>query len=718
MNTFDENLRTTVETTLTSIDGEEQKRASELTVAHYDLYYAVGDQIRAEKKLDDINISYDKTFDISHQGTLCNNRATNLLTTATNADANVTTTVTNTATAASNVQIASNAVLKVAAGIGSANNIVNASDFDTDIQRMTSYANEVTGKTAYQAELTSQMSMQASADTAQIIAKQVLEEATTTKAWFDNMVVRTDAELTNLTDTRIVDTDALIGANTEQRGREGGLYVAKREHSAVTLSYNTANNTLNNDLQVNTYLTDEGSTSVAPKFNLNVTSLFAINLYFEKLVAPFPFRLPTVPDADDTGNNALLTAMGSRELDNEYYIGVSKADTAGLFSFDVAETTFNSFGSSRFFKVDPGEWQPVAFRDKPASTDAITGAPIAAIPANLKLDVDGNDIVAGIEYVSFIYIVIDNLYKKATNNFSDQISAASLSFTLAETLLEVTQQLSADTAKTTFQFQIVEATDNPTVQYRGIMVPMHSLCNADTNNCDALTSMRLWFDLSIAEQVAEVNYKVAENVTVTDLKEVPNKNVFEFSVNSLTTDNFGQPLEAKKAYIPMVLSIVLPTTVNQQGDSITANYLAHLSWMNEFTMGEAVTLLAGTPPDGEPVKKNESVPDGDPVKKNVSVPDGTPIEGTVSVPDGDPVKKNISVPDGTPLEGTVSVPDNTAVKKNVSVPDDATAPATPASTAADKSAASGTTATTASSTTTDQSSKGPGKGGKNKGRNK
>ena len=143
MSTYNDNLRTTVKTTLAGIGAEEQKRKSVLTVAHYNLYYAVGTQIRAEDMRNNANDHYEQTWCINHQGVNCSNRANNLLTTATNANKNITATVTNTATAATNVQVAANAVLKVAAGMGSANNMVNASDYDTDIQRMTGYANEV-----------------------------------------------------------------------------------------------------------------------------------------------------------------------------------------------------------------------------------------------------------------------------------------------------------------------------------------------------------------------------------------------------------------------------------------------------------------------------------------------------------------------------------------------------------------------------------------------
>jgi len=604
MSTYNDNLRTTVKTTLADIGAEEQKRDSTLTVAHYNLYYAVGTQIRAEDMRNNANDHYDQTWCINHQGVNCSNRANNLLTTTTNANENITATVTNTATAATNVQVAANAVLKVAAGIGSANNMVNASDYDTDIQRMTGYANEVMGKTAYQAELTSQISMQASADTAQIIAKQVLDEATTTKTWFDNMLSRTDAELKNLTNTRIVDANALIAANTDQRDKEGEVAVAKGDYNAVQGCYKSASDTLNYDLQVNTnQVTSKGHIGVVPTFNAEKTSLFDINLYFEKFVPPFP--LPIVPDNQQ--DNAASATSSSSELENEYYIAVSKADTAGLFSFDVAETTFHNFRSSRFLKVKPGAWQSIALLDKPASVDK-NGNPVERILAKLKWDIDGKPIEAGTAYVTFIYIALDSQYKKAINNFNDQMSAASASFTLAETLKEIqalpdkpaaktstnstvnsSTENSDDISKYTFQFEIKQATGNPDVQYRGIMVPVHSLCADDNGSsaCNAQPSVKLWFDLIIAKQVAEANYQVANAVTKVDpstKKTEIIKDTFEFSVSKLNPDNFGQLLEDGKQYIPMVLSIVLPTAKNSKGESISANYLPCLSEMNVFSM--------------------------------------------------------------------------------------------------------------------------------------
>lgn len=634
MSTYNDNLRTTVNTTLGGIDGEEQKRASALTVAHYNLYYAVGDQIRAEKKRDDVDVAYEDTWDINHEGVSCSNRATNLLTTATNADENVTATVTNTATSASNVQVAANAVLKVAAGIGSANNIVNASDYDTDIQRMTGYANKLIGETAYQAELTSQMSMESSSDAAQIIAKQVLTEATVTKTWFDDMLVRTDAQLKVLTDTRIADTDALIAANTVQRGTEGALNVANQEHSAVVVSYNTTNDTLNYDLQANTDAVD------------TVTSLTSINLYFEQFVPAFP--LPPSPEDGLSKTQPLI--LGSSQLNNGYFIGLAKADTAGLFSFDVAETTFNSFQNTRFTPATPGQWQSIVLR----GTDA-----------QLTQDVDGNPIEPGIEYVAFLYIVLDHDYKKAINNYADQMSAPSLSFTLAETLADVAESPRV-VGDNNFVFTVTPATGNPTTQYRGIMVPMHSLCQKDSTHCDPLTSMKLWFDLEIAEQVAEVNYQLAQPVKNANGRVIAN--TFEFAVDAFSPDNFGQMLEEGKAYIPMVLSIVPVTAMDADGNSNSANYLPTLSWLDSFKLAPVTaesTLVTGEtkdtadttidksanvtksavvgtpppvvdrPPEGDSITTDSVVAAAPPTPESTSTPAATPTEASTTTLSGD-----------------------------------------------------------------------------------
>ena len=543
MNTYNENLRIAVSNALTGIDDTQQERQSAQTVAHYNLYYAVGEQILAQDKLDRVNETYDAVHAINHQGVACSNRANNLFDSATMADENVTTLVTNTATAAQNVQIAANAVVKLAADIGAAKNIVNASEADTDIMRMTVDVNETIAQTAYLAEVVSKTSMDSSAESAQIIAKEVLDEATVTQTWFTDMLKRTSGDLDTLTQTRIDDTNNLVAANSTQRTMEGRLKVAHEEVVAVKRSYKTSNTDLNLDI-------------TATALNKN-----SFTVQFDKMVAPFPFK----------------SHDASKAMNNEYYVCVSKYETQAMFTTDVAQTSFNAYGPDaqqgegndkdiRFVKVEDTEVNTihVGVDPTPKTADIVDNL------LWIEKDIDGDKIVAGQSYVVFIYTALDPDYKREVNNYNDALSAASQSFTMTTTLQTVTAVTQSCVCKMgddneldtlSVQFSIDPRIEPKFAEYRVILVPNESLCHSDdrdATNCEqsSVSSMDVWFDKEIAEQVAEVNYKVAKpsDKILAGCQEGMQSMVATFDVTD--SDNFGQLLIPGHEYVYWVLAIV------------------------------------------------------------------------------------------------------------------------------------------------------------------
>ena len=129
MNTYNDNLLTAVKGILGTLSTEEAKHESAQTIARQNLYFAVGTELRFQDNLKKVNEDYLKTLAINDQGVANSNLANELMNSAQTADQHVSTLITNTATVAQNVQTAANAILKLAADIGSANNIVYASDY-------------------------------------------------------------------------------------------------------------------------------------------------------------------------------------------------------------------------------------------------------------------------------------------------------------------------------------------------------------------------------------------------------------------------------------------------------------------------------------------------------------------------------------------------------------------------------------------------------------
>jgi len=531
MNTYNDNQLLAVKKILSTISTEQSKRESAQTVAQFNLYFAVGAQLLAQEKLKKVNADYDSTMAINNQGVANSNRANNLMESTQMADQNVTAVVTNTATVAQNVQVAANAVLKLAANIGSANNIVRASEYQTDIQRMTEYANKVIRKTAYQAELASQLAMESSTYSSQIISKQVLNEATTTKSLFDDMLKRTQAELNTLTEARIAGTDKLVSANTAQRAAEGKRSIAAQEFVAVKEACAISNINLNDGLQV------------------EATSNTDISVCFEAFNPPFE------------------GLQEHEQWKHKYYITVVKAYTKDSFSFDMAETRLNQFKTQRFLLLEPGSKTPV---------NLIVPPDTGKKTSQLLQDIDGNKIENGIPYVILIYQELDIAYKKEINNFSDRMSAPSAAFTLTTILAEV-KELSGDKETgNELRFKPVSMPDAD-VEYRCILLPADSLyqedatvvkCGCHKNIEDNMEdSMDIWFNLAIAKEVAQVNYILAEG----------NNGKFEARFTDETTDNFGKLLVEGEAYIPAILSIVPEKAVDSHQKPIANSYTPSLT---------------------------------------------------------------------------------------------------------------------------------------------
>ncbi len=671
MNTYNDNLLVAVTGTLSTIAAEQSKRESEHTVAEYNLYYAVGAQLLAQDKLEQVEGEYDKTMLINDQGVANSNQANDLMDYAQTTDQNVTAVVTNTATVAQNVQAAANAILKLASNIGSANNIVRASDHDTDLQKMTEKANNVINETAYQAELTSQLAMEASTLASQIISKQVLLDVTATKALFDEMGKRTQADLTTLTQSRIADTDKLIAANSTQQAAEGSLKKTQQQYKAAQQAYEIANFDLNFDLKVDRIERDR------------------INLSFDPLLPPF---------GDKQSNNG-----------TEYYMTVVKASIKDSFSFDIAEGFFNEHKDKRFLRLTPGKNIPVllesgsldaqiagliesldAERKKVlcAAINETVGAEISPeqisdvtsfkklmtdyyaknnkkVPDNLGeflgdiknknqqelpfaddhkqplyMDSDGDKITTGTSYVIFLYLVLDSNYKKEVNNFSDRLSASSNAFTLTAALKAVDnityQYTGADDpannpAGKAWGLITFEIEHQPDTEYRCIFLPSWST-SQDTCVGANEAPVKIWFNLEMAKQLSETNYTRAEQIPDASFIKPGDHTKRQVLLNEKTTNNFGQLITQGATYIPVILSIIpeskklLADSTSPALSSLDATPIELLAPDKSKQSGEVKVLepapaneAATTPESSEP--KESEQPASAPASEAVTTPE-------------------------------------------------------------------------------------------------
>jgi len=535
MPTYDDNLHVAVDEILSTTVVQKQKTKSAKTAAQYSLYFAQGALIKAKDKLSEVKIKYDKAHLIDNQGIENNNVATNLSATSADVASNVTASVTNMATAAADVQVAAMAIAKLAADVGSAYNLAQASDFNGDIYEMAKRTNHLIQTTSYNAELASQTALEASAATAEIIAPAIVKDVALVQSEIDNVLKITTAEFDKLQTQRSVDNTRVAAASKQERAAEGLLTDAKLEYRSVKATLKHSNKRLNHNLVV-----------TCPPSS---TEDISIEISFDKYRYPFPLKSHPEPEqgTPEDSSDAI-----------KYYAVLVSAASKNLFTPKKAETTFNKYKSSRFHEIE-------------ANTDN-------TLPISDTLqDVDGHKIKIGQPYVVFLYIELPQWYKRELNDFSDLLSAPSQEFSpryqlpLPSSKPVVKQGIKDDSLTLTFSVsKVVKG-----AEYRCIFIPTNtppkgvfmtdSSAIVNTSSPAKPEDLGIYFNRRIAEQVPAANYTRAHNTVAT--------NDYVATIGRDTTDNFGNELVKGQMYFVVILAVMGTDNPKYQSEmSSTTDY--------------------------------------------------------------------------------------------------------------------------------------------------
>lgn len=407
MNTYNENLRSAIVSSLQSQNTEQKDLQSQLNSSMFSLYHAEGASITAEEKLDQAKIDQGAKAEVKKQAVANSNASNNELKSATQADALVKQSVSNAAVCASNVQIAANAVTKLASDVGSIYSIINAADFDTDIYVQAKEINDLMNDTAYGAELNSQLAMETSALTSEVSSAIVLSESQSTNSAVKNLLKIASNEFDTASQAVVNDNTALAATNAKEKGIEGNFKYLTVDYNAATSAYKSINKELNQQLEV---ITGTSNTS------------FIVN--FNKILNPFYETNPV----------------------KNYYLFIVKESKSNTFSISTAESLIvkpdnrlvkpgNRFLSVVIPESNSNNGDEVEFIGTNVSTQSdtvVTNVNFLNIDGNGKmlLDIDGNNIDLGTNYVVFLMGVYTDEYKRSINNFSDFLSAPSLPFTI------------------------------------------------------------------------------------------------------------------------------------------------------------------------------------------------------------------------------------------------------------------------------------------------
>lgn len=486
MSSYNENLNASVAISLQTQELKLSTTQTKLNAGMFTLYYAEDAKITAQEKLKKTEQKYADQETIKDEAVENNNLSTNLAATASQEKQFNLQSVANTATAAANVQIATNAIIGLASDIGSIVSILNAADYGSQIFEQTLVVNKLMNDTAYNAEVSSQLAMDASYRTAEVTANTVSDMAISTGTSITDLLTILNSQLGATTALQITENTAFTDAATAQKKAEGELIDANVEYDAAKETYLLSINKLNLNLQITNKSNSEFTVEFSPYTN--------------------PFY-----------NDLTYSPFNENPVEN-YYVFVVNESEKSMFSIATAEGL-----------IDTPE---IAHQIYPTDFTDIS----ETISINDIKDINNNDLSLGENYVVFVLVQFTIDYKKTLNNFEDYLTSASSSFVLTTPLnspdadsITVSFLPEDNTEKYTtqvLQFDLIEP--NPVkVDYRCMFLP---------NNSTKVNQMFKTEDLLSVEKqiVIEINNEINKIKDEEDeIKQFNNQNLIDSLTNEL-----------------------------------------------------------------------------------------------------------------------------------------------------------------------------------------
>lgn len=409
MNSYNENLRSSVAKTLQTLDSDLKKVNANANAAMFTLYYAQGATFTAIAELGNAKAVEDTQEGIKTEAVNNGNLSKNLMNTAAQAGTIMKQSVTNVSVGASNVQGSANAVVRLAGDVGNIFNIISAADYDTDIYKLASEANALINETAYTAEWASQLALEASVLASKVTTGTVQDNSKNVNDSVNSLLKIVSDDFNKISQRVNDDNAAVATVSTNEKAAEGAYSDLRTVSGATAEAYKTTNDQLNLDL----------TAAVSPGFE---DSKFTVS--FKWLHSPF---------------------VESKKLPypvQEYALIVVKDKQKSTFSINSAEDIRQNYPTrcidlSAYTKADlpPHFSQEFTFDAIPFATPPTD----STAPATYRLqDSDGEEITTGTDYVVFVYAVYREEYKKKLNTYDDFLSAPSATFTFTIVLKPAT----------------------------------------------------------------------------------------------------------------------------------------------------------------------------------------------------------------------------------------------------------------------------------------
>ncbi|MEN2399212.1 hypothetical protein GKZ90_0005455 [Flavobacterium sp. MC2016-06] len=250
MNSYSENLHSSVLASLESQETNKKQLDSQLNSSMFTLYYAEGAEIVTNDKLASATKKYNQTQAVRAQAIENKNISTNVLLSAGQQKTYTAQSVTNVAVSASNIQIATNAIVRLASDMGSIFSIINAADYGTQIYQQSVEAYNLMNRTAYLAEVASQHAMETSASIAEVASSTIQDKAKATDTSMSNLLTLANTNFTTIAAVVAAENDAKAAASVTTKNAQGAIESNKVELEAAKNAYSLNNKSLNYNLKV------------------------------------------------------------------------------------------------------------------------------------------------------------------------------------------------------------------------------------------------------------------------------------------------------------------------------------------------------------------------------------------------------------------------------------------------------------------------------------
>jgi hypothetical protein len=491
MNSYNDNLHTTVVAILNNLELELKADQDQFQDEEVSLFNAQGAQITAREKQQQAAATVEDKSVVVNETTAIKHISKNILTSTNKGKTLVQQSMSTAETAASNIQVAANAIVKLTSSMESVFRITQAAKYDAEINKQAALCSKLIDETAHLAKNASQHTMEASMLTAEVTATAIEINTTKNDTSIDSLLESVTEEFNIAKASLKADTESLYVSSDIEGLAEGTLKGVDRNYTAAKHAYHISNKKMNLELVV---ITEDSSSK-------------SFTVCFNDMKDPF--------EDNETRKSRV----------DKYYILLVKNSKKSTFSIAAAEQLI----------LSKGQYVEVAPSPSISTTILLTQL----------TDADGDAMQIGQQYTVFVLAKYHEEDKSKINNFENYLTAPSGAFAVSHKLQPpAAAAINFDLKTNTLGFSLTENTIF-NVEYRCMYLPFTSNEGGDKPG--------FIFNLSIAEQVSAGNYSVA--VTEKKSDSGKSLIIGTTQLTEVTTDIFGNSLVVGQTYLPVVLSI-------------------------------------------------------------------------------------------------------------------------------------------------------------------